>query len=51
MVFSGIRDILRKIGDFIYRGYEIEIQFNFGTLRSKERRMRFEFNQTRLQQV
>lgn len=51
MVFSGLRDILRKIGDFIFRGYEIEIKFSFGVLRSKERRVKFEFNQQRLQQV
>lgn len=51
MVFSGIRDILRKIGDFIHRGYELEIHFSFGTLRAKDRRLKFEFNQARLQQV
>lgn len=51
MIFSGLRDIFKKIGDFIYRGYEIEIPFTFGTLTSKERRVKFEFNQQRLQDV
>ena len=51
MIFSGLRDIFKKIGDFIYRGYEIEIPFTFGTLTSKERRVKFEFNQQRLQEV
>jgi len=51
MIFSGLRDIFKKIGEFIYRGYEIEISFTFGTLISKERRVKFEFNQQRLQDV
>eukprot|EP01038_Epipyxis_sp_PR26KG_P011063 gene11063-14849_t len=51
MVFSGIRDIIKKIGDFIYRSYEIEIQFSFGVLKSKERKLKFEFNIPRLQQI
>lgn len=51
MVFTGVRDIVRKIGDFIFRGYEICIDFTFGQLISKERRVKFEFNINRLQQV
>lgn len=51
MIYSGLRDLFKKIGDFIYRGYDIEIQFTFGTLISKERRVKFEFNQSRLQEV
>jgi hypothetical protein len=51
MVFAGIRDIIRKIGDYVFRGYEICIEFTFGQLMSKERRLKFEFNINRLQQV
>lgn len=51
MVYSGIRDIIRKIGDFVDRVYEFEIEFTFGKLKSKERRVKFEFNQTRLAQI
>ena len=51
MVFSGLRDTIKKIGDFIDRGYEIEIPFTFGTLYAKERRVKFEFNQSRLLEV
>jgi hypothetical protein len=48
MVFSGTRDIIKKIGDFVDRSYEFEIEFSFGLLKSKERQVRFEFNQSRL---
>lgn len=48
MISSGTRDIMKKIGDFIDRGYEFEIEFAFGTLKSKEKTVRFEFNQARL---
>lgn len=51
MVFSGLRDTIKKIGDFIDRGYEIEIAFTFGTLSAKDRRVKFEFNQSRLLEV
>jgi hypothetical protein len=51
MVFAGLRDTVKKIGDFIDRGYEIEIPFTFGTLYAKERRVKFEFNLSRLQEV
>lgn len=51
MVFSGIRDIIKKIGDFVYRSYDMEIQFSFGVLKSKERRIKFEFNWAKLQEV
>jgi hypothetical protein len=51
MIFSGIRDILKKIGDYLDRIYEIEINFSFGILFSKERRIRFEFDQMRLLQI
>lgn len=51
MVYSGVRDILRKIGDFIYRGYEIAVEFSIGTLYAKERKVRFDFNIRRLQEV
>lgn len=51
MIFSGIRDIIKKIGDYIDRIYEIEIAFSFGVLYSKERRIRFEFDTNRLVQI
>lgn len=51
MVFIGIRDLVKKIGDFIYRGCELELEFSFGKLLAKERRVRFEFNQVKLAQV
>lgn len=51
MIFSGLRDILHKIGDYVDRSYEFEIEFAFGLLLSKERRVRFDFNFLRLTQV
>ena len=51
MIFSGIRDITRKIGDFIQRGYQLEIEFTFGILTAKENRVKFTFNQQRLLEV
>lgn len=48
MVFSGTRDIIKKIGDFVDRSYDFEVEFSFGTLKSKEKKVRFEFNQSRL---
>ncbi|KAJ1411332.1 hypothetical protein B484DRAFT_435632 [Ochromonadaceae sp. CCMP2298] len=51
MVFSGLRDTVKKIGDFIDRGYEVDIAFTFGRLQAKERRVKFTFDQTRLQQI
>eukprot|EP01039_Chlorochromonas_danica_P005530 gene5530-6089_t len=51
MIFSGLRDIFRKVGEFISRGYEIEIEFTFGVLRAKESRVKFVFNQARLVQI
>lgn len=51
MVFAGVRDIIRKIGDYIFRGYEICIEFTFGQLTAKDRKVKFEFNINRLQQI
>lgn len=51
MLFAGVRDIMKKIGDYIDRIYEIEIEFSFGVLRSKERRITFEFDNARLRQI
>eukprot|EP01032_Pedospumella_encystans_P030894 gene30894-34867_t len=42
---------MKKIGEFIDRGYEIEIPFTFGTLTAKDRRVKFEFNQSRLLEI
>lgn len=51
MVFAGLRDIFRKMGEFITRGYEMEIAFTFGVLRAKESKVKFIFNQSRLLQI
>jgi hypothetical protein len=51
MLFAGIRDILKKIGDFVDRVYEFEVDFTFGTLKSKERRVKFTFNNKRLNEI
>lgn len=51
MVFCGVRDIIKKIGDFIDRVYEFEIDFSFGILKSKNRRVKFDFNSKRLRKV
>jgi hypothetical protein len=51
MVFIGIRDIIKKIGDFVYRGYDLEIEFSFGKLIAKDKKVKFEFNQSRLAQM
>ena len=51
MVFAGIRDIVRKIGEFICRGAEVNVEFPFGTLTAKENRVKFQFNQSRLIEV
>lgn len=48
MIFTGTRDIIKKIGDFVDRSLEFDIDFPFGTLKCKERAVRFEFNQARL---
>ena len=48
MIFTGTRDIIKKIGDFIDRSAEFEVEFSFGLLRSKERQVKFDFNQSRL---
>lgn len=51
MLFSGIRDILKKIGEYVDRVYEFDIDFTFGELRSKERRIKFIFNNHRLAEI
>jgi len=48
MLFSGTSDILKKIGDYTRNGREYEVAFSFGTLKCKEKKVRFEFNQGRL---
>lgn len=51
MVFNGVRDLLKKIGEFTMRGYEMEVQFTFGTLHTKENKLKFTFNHSRLLEV
>lgn len=48
MIFSGICDIIKKIGDFIDRFMEFEVDFAFGVLSSKERRVKFTFENSKL---
>jgi len=48
MLFSGTSDILKKIGDYTRSNKEYEVEFTFGTLRCKDKKVRFEFNQGRL---
>ena len=51
MVFSGLRDILKKLGDYVYRGYEVDLEFTFGTLLIREKRIKFDFDQAKLANV
>jgi len=51
LIFASIRDIIKKIGEFIDRFYEIEIEFSFGILKSKQRKVNFEFNLSKIQQL
>lgn len=51
MVFAGVRDILKKIGTYVDRVYEFRIDFTFGSLHSKERQIKFEFNQSRINEI
>ena len=51
MLFAGIKDIIKKIGDYIDRIVEVEVEFSFGILRCKERRVTFEFDNSRLRQI
>ena len=50
-IFTGVRDIVKKISEFIDKYPEFKLPFSFGTLSGKDRRVRFDFNQTRLQKV
>lgn len=51
MVFCSVRDICRKIGEYISRGYQCEIPFHFGNLLTQERRVKFEFNYARFAMI
>lgn len=51
MLFAGVREMIKKIGDYVDRIIEIEIEFSFGVLRCKERRVTFEFDNARLRQI
>jgi hypothetical protein len=51
MVFSSVRDIMRKIGEFISRDYQLEVPFSFGALIIKNRRIKFVFDYSRFAQV
>lgn len=48
MVFSGVRDIVRKIGSFVQRGATLDVAFTFGTLRVKECKVKFDFDPSAL---
>lgn len=51
MIYAGLRDLFHKIAAYLEQGREFEIEFSFGVLYSKEKRIRFEFNVQRLTQV
>jgi hypothetical protein len=51
MIFNGTRDILKKIGDFVDKNFEFDVEFSFGILKCKEKKVRFEFNQARLSAI
>jgi hypothetical protein len=51
MIYSGIMAIFRKIGDYIDRFYDFEVEFSFGILKSRDRRLRFEFNTNYLMEL
>jgi len=51
MVFVGIRDIVKKIGDYVDRMFEFDVPFSCGVMTSSERRVRFEFNLGKLQDM
>ena len=36
---------------FLCRGYDMEIEFSFGTLYAKEKKIKFEFNQSKLASI
>mmetsp|Transcript_13689 Transcript_13689/g.13753 ORF Transcript_13689/g.13753 Transcript_13689/m.13753 type:complete len:586 (-) Transcript_13689:190-1947(-) len=51
MVFSGLRDIVKKIGEYIQRSYKFSVGFNFGALRSSEKKVKFDFNYARFAEI
>ncbi len=51
MIYAGLRDLFHKIAAYVEQGREFEVEFTFGVLYSKEKRVRFEFNVQRLTQV
>lgn len=51
MVFVGIRDIIKKIGDLVSKGLELAVNFTFGTLFVKEKVVKFEFNIGKLAEI
>ena len=48
MIFSGFRDIVRKIGEIIGSGKVLKLKFSVGTLRSKDRKVDFLFDSEKL---
>jgi len=51
LIFASLRDIIKKIGDFVDRFYEFQIEFSFGVLKSKQRKVQFEFNLDKIQRL
>mmetsp|Transcript_16585 Transcript_16585/g.50915 ORF Transcript_16585/g.50915 Transcript_16585/m.50915 type:complete len:582 (+) Transcript_16585:268-2013(+) len=47
-VFSSLRTIFRAMGQLVYRGEQLHLDFTFGTLKSKKRRVKFLFLQAPL---
>eukprot|EP01041_Mallomonas_annulata_P008028 gene8028-16452_t len=50
VVFSCIRDIIKKIAEYIERSYKFNVAFRFGSLKSNERKVKFEFDYSRFSQ-
>jgi len=51
MAFCGVREIVNKIGAFIERSYKFNVAFTFGVFKSNERKVKFEFDYTRLGKI
>lgn len=51
ILFASVRDIIKKIGDFVDRFYDFQVEFSFGVMRSKQRKVQFEFNLDKIQRL
>ena len=51
VLFVGLRDLVRKIGEFIMANFEVHIVFSVGVLKAKNRQLSFEFDASALASV